>query len=112
MSKWHGVEEQDRIAWQKAFARKSDGVRMPVPCPVCGHSGLHRYFGTATAAAGSRPGFVGRGASWEWCSSCGTYEHASGLVPAWWAPLSVPNEHGLTAEPEELERQLRTIGLL
>lgn len=112
MSKWHGVPEQSRTAWQIAFAEKGGRARITIACPVCGNAELCRYFGTATTTNKSRPGYLGRGASWEWCTACGAYEHASGLVPSWWAPVSLPDESRLTAEPGELERQLKSAGLL
>lgn len=110
MSKWHGIPEQSRTAWQKAFAETGDGVRIASSCPVCGNAELCRYFGTATTVGNPRPGDLGRGARWEWCAACGAYEHASGLVPSWWTPLPLPDEYRLTAEPGELERQLRSVG--
>lgn len=112
MSKWHGIPEQTRTAWQKAFAGKGGGVRIAYSCPVCGNAELCRYFGTATTAEYQGPDYLGSGASWEWCAACGAYEHASGLVPSWWTPLPLPDEYRLTAEPGELERQLRSVGLL
>jgi hypothetical protein len=112
MSEWHGVPDLNRSAWREAFATASASVRLPHPCPVCGAMELHRYYGNATVTTEVRPGFVGKGASWEWCSSCRTYEHASGLVPTWWVQLPVPDERCLRAEPEELERQLKTVGIL
>jgi hypothetical protein len=47
--------------------------------------------------------FVARGASWEWCSHCGSYEHATVLVPAWWQSDIAVDERRLTALPDALE---------
>ena len=110
MSKWHGVAEEKQIEWQQIFAASTEGLRLSAACPLCGQRGLRRYFGGARETTIAKPGFVGKGGSWEWCSSCGSFEHASCLVPAWWQPISGINESNLSALPEELEVQLKAMG--
>jgi hypothetical protein len=57
-----------------------------------------------------KAGFVGRGSTWEWCTFCQAFEHASCLVPSWWQPIPGVTEHELTAVPQQLESQLRQLG--
>lgn len=107
---WRGVPLKHIEAWQRTFADSREGVNVTAPCPVCGSRALHRYFqvGEPIDSMVSGLRFVARGASWEWCSSCGSYEHATVLVPDWWKPVPLLfDEQALTAEPEQLEIGLR-----
>ena len=104
LGRWMSIPEHALDRWRQAFAAPSSGVDVHAPCPVCGQSQLHRYYQVgARLAATSSSVFVARGALWEWCSGCGTYEHASALVPSWWHSDLVVDAAALTALPDALE---------
>lgn len=111
MTRWKGVPLELDREWRAAFGERSNGVRLATSCPICGERSLCRYWGSASTQ-GASPGFAGRGALWEWCSSCCSYEHYSGLVPEWWQAIPLSTEHRFTAEPEEVEQSLRLQKLL
>ncbi len=103
--KWQSVPDASREGWRKAFAVPRAGVDVRGPCPVCGADALHRYYQVGAPLPATAEGtFVARGALWEWCSSCRSYEHASALVPSWWQSDVAVDERGLTALPDVLER--------
>jgi len=109
LSPWKSVPEGALDRWRQAFAAPSPGVDLDLPCPVCGERQLHRYYQVGPRIPPTVPAsqFVARGALWEWCSNCRSYEHASALVPAWWH-AELPVESGaLTAQPDALEEALR-----
>jgi hypothetical protein len=110
MAKWSGVPAESRLQWQRIFAASTEGISLSAACPCCGHLGLRRYYGKASSRP-ARPGYVGVGACWEWCTFCKVYEHSSSLVPAWWQPMPEVMEHKLTVEPEQLEIQLSQLGV-
>ncbi len=103
--KWQSVPDAAREGWRQAFAVPRAGVDVRGPCPVCGVDALHRYYQVGSPLPATAEGaFVARGALWEWCSSCRSYEHASALVPSWWQADLAVVERGLTALPEVLEK--------
>lgn len=110
MREWCGVPSEKKAEWQRVFAASTEGLSVSAACPCCGQHGLHRYFGRASPLREARAGYAGRGSSWEWCTSCRAYEHASCLVPSWWRPIQGIAEHELTAEPEQIEMQLKRLG--
>jgi hypothetical protein len=112
MTTWRGIPEDKRSDWRTVFLERGLGPLLKAPCPICGERSLRRYFNRARTFPAMPPGVVGRGGSWEWCASCGSYEHSSGLVPVWWVPVAVVQEAELAAEPEQLERQFREAGLI
>jgi hypothetical protein len=107
-ARWQSVPSSSRDAWRQVFAAPSAGVDLDAACPVCGEQQLHRYYqvGARLPATASHAGFIARGARWEWCSNCRSYDHASALVPVWWHSDIVPDERRLTALPDALEAAL------
>jgi hypothetical protein len=104
-AKWTSVPEQLAARWAESFAVPSDGSQVAGNCPVCGAEGLHRYYctGQPIDAHHWQGRYIAKGALWEWCSSCRTFEHASALVPSWWrSDISIAAEL-LTATPDALE---------
>jgi hypothetical protein len=110
LSAWQGVPAEHVDAWQAVFFASKEGEDLSARCPVCSCATLHRYYQVGEpvelTVRGQR--FKARGACWEWCSTCGSYEHSSVLVPEWWQPSTLEiDEAQLTAEPSELERAVR-----
>jgi hypothetical protein len=101
MSQWKGVPPHARKTWDEIFAISQDGIDVPALCPVCRAEALHRYFAVGTQIFGSK-GFFARGAAWEWCSKCFSYEHSAVLVPTWWRSSLDIDEKNLTATPDML----------
>lgn len=106
---WQGVPQEKRNEWYSIFDASHEGINLSIACPVCGTPTLHRYYQVGRpierCIEGNR--FVAVGASWEWCSTCFCYEHATVLVPDWWSERLQINEQDLTAEPEVLEEAVR-----
>ena len=102
---WQGVPLELSAAWQKIFSASQDGIDVDGLCPVCGSPSLHHWFDKPRPfeAGYERDGFRGHGGLWEWCSSCHSYEHYSGLVPAWWHDVLTVDETLLTHDPEAIE---------
>ncbi len=109
INQWAGVPAHAIAAWNAAFAASPGGIDVPGACPVCGSQALHRYFQIGKQLFGVS-GFFARGASWEWCGSCHTYEHASALVPVWWTASLDVDESLLTAIPDALDVALASRG--
>jgi len=59
---------------KKVFSGQENNIDIEGDCPVCGNSSLHRYY----------DGSENRGALWECCSSCYSYERYSAKFPPWW----------------------------
>jgi hypothetical protein len=112
MRTWRGVPEGVRALWQIAFSGSDPGPSLQARCPICGAKALRRFYSPPRPSPLTRDGFVGRGSSWEWCAVCKSYEHSSCLVPIWWVPLPIVETRQLTAEPEQLEIQYRSAGLV
>lgn len=74
-------------------------------CPVCQSKGLHRYYqrGKKIETAASSDQYIARGAEWQWCSFCRSYEYAQVAVPGWWVPGLEIDGDELTAVPEILD---------
>lgn len=81
---WHDVSEGLPTAWRAIFAASTEGEDLSAECPVCGHATLHRWFHLHRRSVIADGNWLGRGSQWQWCSSCHSYEHSSGLVPTWW----------------------------
>lgn len=87
---WQDVPEVFRATWRTIFEASVEGEDLRGACPVCGRTTLHRWFDLHRASAALGDEWQGRGSQWQWCSSCHSYEHSSGLVPSWWvAPRSI-----------------------
>ena len=102
---WRDVPEGLTVVWRVIFDRSSEGLDLDSTCPVCGARTLHRWFHLATpkpvVTAGRR--WLGRGGEWQWCSTCKSFEHSSGLVPDWWKdPLRVDATQ-LMSDPDVIE---------
>ena len=102
---WRGVPLEHINVWHQIFSRSREALDLAEPCPVCGAIALHRWYHVRELRARDVNGafFRGRGGLWQWCSSCGCYEHAQALVPLWWnSDLQVP-QTVLTHAPEAIE---------
>jgi hypothetical protein len=110
---WNGVPLERVAAWNEVYSLSQEGVDLSASCPVCGSRTLHRYFLVGKPGVVVRRGrrYVASGAGWEWCSSCRSYVHFSGLVPEWWSSDLRVESSELTAEPEALERAIQRRGL-
>ena len=105
---WQGVPTATVDAWRSLFnsAPTSEAMNLTVPCPVCGARTLHRYYALEKEAPRELRGasYRGPGSYWEWCSTCHSFEHMHGYVPAWWSvPLLNVDHARLTAVPDLLE---------
>ena len=102
---WKGVPLELSAAWQQIFSSSQDGIDVDGPCPVCGSPTLHHWFDKprSFAAGRERDGFRGEGGLWEWCSSCYSYEHYSGLVPDWWVDVLTIDGASLRHDPDAIE---------
>jgi hypothetical protein len=102
---WQDVAAEQVKSWRQTFDASAEGIDLTAACPVCKARSLHRWFNVHRARASVSDGraWQGSGSQWQWCSSCRSYEHASGLVPDWWsAPFEIPLE-SLRHDPEEIE---------
>lgn len=106
---WQDVPEPFADAWRRIFDQSRAGLDLDEPCPVCGAAELHRWFHLdqkqPTEALGRR--WRGSGSQWQWCSSCRSYEHSSGLVPDWWQSELVVDVGRLRHDPQPLEEARR-----
>ena len=99
---WHDPPRECEDAWRAAFASSQHDGIVGAACPICSGLTLRRYY---------RGSADGRGALWEWCSTCFAYAHYQARVPRWWngwptldrLPSSL-HEHA----PEYFERALRS----
>lgn len=102
---WHGPPVELMTTWGDVFDRSRTGLDLTEPCPVCGARNLHRWFDLHRRDEKRDHGieWQGRGSQWQWCSSCLSYLHSSGLVPTWWiSDLQVP-ESELCHDPGPIE---------
>jgi hypothetical protein len=109
---WQSVPEDRVTEWQVVF-HSAETMDVSGACPVCNFQTLHQWFDRPRLypIGEGRPGFLGRGGSWQWCSSCYSYEHYSGLVPDWWRDTFDVDYEALTHCPEAIEvARLRDIG--
>jgi hypothetical protein len=103
---WSDVPADLRSSWFKLFDSSSEGLNVAGACPVCSAASLHRWFSIRRARPSQLFGrsWQGDGGQWQWCSTCHSYTHTSGLVPMWWqAPFEVPRSE-LRADPDLLEQ--------
>jgi hypothetical protein len=107
---WTDVPEDARKRWSDIFEHSRDGLDVAGECPVCSRQELHRWFDASHLKPDERFGdeIAGRGGQWQWCASCHSYEHTSGLVPKWWlasegSDLPVDPED-LMHDPDAIER--------
>jgi hypothetical protein len=106
--RWRGIPLDKRKTWSNIFGQSREGINLSASCPVCGAYTLHRYYLKGRPLNRYIDGelFVADGASWEWCSTCHSYEHSHALVPEWWHESLDLGSYQLTAEPEALEQAL------
>lgn len=104
-SSWKGIPADLAEAWRKIYQNDQEGYTLSAPCPICSARTLRRYYqvGRPISLIIDQQHFVARGGCWEWCSTCKTYEHSSGLVPEWWSCDLVIDGSKLTAEPTGIE---------
>jgi len=102
---WKGVPLELTREWQWIFSASQNGIDVDGLCPVCNSPTLHRWFDRprAFAVGHERAGFQGHGGAWEWCSSCHSYEHYSGLVPDSWHNTLTVNYALLRHDPDAIE---------
>ena len=106
---WHSPPAEYQSAWQALFVQSREMLNLSTPCPICGARTLHHWYHLHRREPKTIGGqlFVGRGGLWEWCSTCGSYEHYSASVPDWWnCDLNVPLDE-LTAQPTAIEAARR-----
>lgn len=106
--KWKSIVPGKVARWRAVFAASKGGSNVKGTCPICFAERLHRYYQVGPVVEKESGGirFVARGACWEWCSCCLTYEHYSALVPDWWTNDLSVDENQLTAFPDALEDSL------
>lgn len=104
-TRWHDVPPEYCIAWSETFNASQEGLNLAAQCPVCGIRVLHRWFYAWKPDERTIQGhrFVASGSQWQWCSHCRSFEHSSGLVPAWWSCDLVVDVTKLTAYPDAIE---------
>ncbi len=107
--RWRSIPQPKMAAWREVFASSPGGADVDAHCPLCNARELHRYYlvGRKLEQVSGDQRFVAQGACWEWCSSCGTFEHYSGLVPNWWESDLVVDEAKLTMLPDVLDSAVR-----
>lgn len=111
LREWKGVPEDSVKQWMRSFLSK-ETRDVSGACPICNAHTLHQWFDRPRlfAEGKERPGFIGHGGGWQWCSSCYSYEHYSGLVPDWWRDTLKVDTEKLTHSPEAIEvARLRAI---
>ena len=94
------MEYNDSDTIMKLFditERYSGDSPFPAACPVCGKKAGHIYM--------HRYDKENHGGMWAWCSSCGSFSHASCSVPAWWRNMSLFTILDLRATPDNLDTQ-------
>lgn len=75
---------------------KKKPENFPVNCRACGtKDSVHVYFNSR--------GEKKIGGVWVWCSSCGSYMHASIFVPNWWVNMPSITEPELDSLPGKFE---------
>lgn len=114
-SVWRDVPSGHAHTWRSIFDGSLEGVDLQASCPVCLTAALHRWFHLhrPSPTTSSRRDWQGKGSQWQWCSSCHSYEHSSGLVPDWWHPTFKVAPEDLHHDPEAIETQrLRQHGAL
>ncbi len=107
--RWRDVP-QDKVAlWRAIFSASSEGTNVTATCPICGTASLHRYFHLHRAKPTVEGGrkWAGSGSQWQWCSSCLSYEHSSGLVPEWWTQEFDVPESDLMHDPGPIEAAMQ-----
>jgi hypothetical protein len=106
---WSGVPDEYQAEWQRAYEESQESINLLVPCPICGVVALHRWYqiGRPTNRVIKGIKFVAHGGLWEWCSSCRSFEHYSGLVPEWWSCNLEVDTKNLTALPTAIEEAMK-----
>ena len=85
-------------AWDDALgALKPGGIATTTQCPVCEKMNLFRYYHRHRGD---------RGGMWVWCANCGSYEHGSAIIPAWWEIENLVPERMLEHNPESFVERL------
>lgn len=102
---WKSVPESVWEAWREVFDQAPSGLDVAGACPVCRVEALHRWFMLPRPFSPDEafPGCKGRGGQWQWCSSCYSFFHYSGLVPDWWECNLLVDPDTLTHDPEAIE---------
>ncbi|MEV0568454.1 hypothetical protein [Dactylosporangium sp. NPDC050588] len=102
---WTTVPDPQMSAWGDVFDASEEGETLSAPCPVCGATTLHRWFDLHRVdprTVAGRP-WQGRGSQWQWCGSCRSYLHSSGLVPMWWRTDIEIDPSVLTHQPGPID---------
>jgi len=108
--KWRDVPNEKLRDWYRTYEEWHGGMDLDAPCPVCDATTLHVFYIAGRPCELVRDGraFKAYGSGWQWCSTCRSFIHFSGLVPAEWPdPHLAYDREQLTALPEELERARR-----
>lgn len=109
--KWTDVPDEYQVKWQQTYQGSQESLNLSTPCPICNAVTLHRWYqiGKPTARVIEGRKFVAAGGLWEWCSSCHSFEHYSGLVPDWWSCDLDVDVKNLTALPVAIEQARQTL---
>jgi hypothetical protein len=112
MSNWKDVPDDLFSDWQTAFLSSRE-IHLSVPCPVCNETLLFQFYQLYQSfdewdnkRGLNQKGYIGRGGYWQWCQSCRSFAHYSGLIPDWWkCDLEIDPEQ-LTPYPDAIEDAL------
>ena len=109
---WKGVPIELIENWRSIFSKNKEGPNLSASCPVCHNKGLHRYYqaGKKMIMTTGSDQFIAKGAEWQWCSFCRSFEHAQVLVPDWWVPSLEIDGNKLTAIPDILNMAYQDAG--
>ena len=95
--RWKDPPREEESRWRAAVRELLDGDSEPtVRCPVCGEAYLRLFilrFDTQVD-----------GGYWVWCAACGSFEHGSLRVPAWWRDVALPPGIRLRTDPDWLNK--------
>lgn len=108
---WKDIPEKYIVRWRDLFANSREGINLSEACPICGEKTLHLYYYLYKLKDKTinNQKFIGDGSSWSWCSSCGSYEHYSCAIPAWWNCNIKIDGNKLTHTPQAIENALKTM---
>lgn len=102
---WHDIPEEQYTRWRDIFSASTEGARLAAQCPVCGARTLYRWFNLHRPMRIEEFGrtWSGKGGEWEWCRTCRSYQHTSGLVPDWWHPAVTVTPGSLMHDPGPID---------
>lgn len=111
-NQWVGVPLDKAQAWRLAFFAPAVGPLVAGSCPVCGAEGLRVYYDEGRPDRRVIEGvrYVAKGALWQWCTACRSFEHSQALIPeTWQRPPLVLDPRRVAAIPGELDRAITAL---